>query len=77
MIKATVTPSSNNLQVTIPDNYIGKEIEVLLYSRDELSTQHIAKIKNASRFKGILTNEEADKYLAYLKQARTEWDRDL
>ncbi len=33
--------------------------------------------KNADRFKGILNNEEADKYTAYLNQARNEWQRDI
>jgi hypothetical protein len=33
--------------------------------------------KNASRFKGLLTNEEANKYHTYLKQARSEWERDI
>ena len=33
--------------------------------------------KNAARFKGILNNEEADKYTAYLNQARNEWQRDI
>ena len=32
---------------------------------------------NASRFKGLLTREEADKYHSYLKQARSEWERDI
>jgi hypothetical protein len=32
---------------------------------------------NASRFKGLLTNEEAEKYHQYIKQARSEWDRDI
>jgi len=32
---------------------------------------------NASRFKGLLTEEEAEKYDKYLKHARSEWDRDI
>lgn len=32
---------------------------------------------NASRFKGLLTTEEANKYHSYLKQARDEWERDI
>jgi len=32
---------------------------------------------NASRFKGLLTNEEAEKFHKYLDQARNEWDRDI
>ena len=32
---------------------------------------------NAARFKGLLTNEEAMSYHTYLKQARSEWERDI
>lgn len=35
------------------------------------------KEKNASRFKGLLTEEEAEKYDKYLQQARSEWDRKI
>ena len=31
----------------------------------------------ASKFKGILTVDEADKYHHHIKQARNEWERDI
>lgn len=77
MIKTIVIPQNNDLHLLIPNSYIGKEIEVLLYAKDELVEEKTTKTNNAARFKGLLTNEEADKYHAYLKQARSEWDRDL
>lgn len=43
----------------------------------ELMEDEAPQINNASRFKGLLTNEEAAKYDDYLKQARTEWDRNI
>ena len=33
MIKTIVTPKNNNLYLPIPDSYIGKEIEVLVYAK--------------------------------------------
>ena len=77
MIKTVVTPQNNNLQLSIPNSYIGKEIEVLLYSKEELSGTNNTNIKNAARFKGLLTGEEADKFHTYLKRAHTEWDRGI
>lgn len=77
MIKTVVTPKNNDLHLHVPNSYIGKEIEVLLYAKEELAEEKTTKTNNAGRFKGLLTNEEADKYHAYLKQARSEWDRDL
>ncbi len=42
------------------------------------TTLDTKKEKNgAARFKGLLSNDEADKYLSYLKKTRNEWDRDI
>jgi hypothetical protein len=43
----------------------------------ELTEEKSIKLNDVSRFKGILTNDEADKYHQYLKKARNEWDRDI
>ena len=56
---------------------MGKEIEVLLYAKDELTDEKTPKRNNAARFKGLLTKEDAEKYHQYLKQARSEWERDI
>ena len=34
-------------------------------------------LQGAARFKGLLTNEEAYKFHQHIKDARSEWDRDL
>jgi len=77
MIRTIIIPKNNILHLTIPNSYVGKEIEVLLYSKDELTQERLVKGGNSARFKGLLTNEEADKYHHYLKQARNEWNRDI
>lgn len=76
IIRTVVTPTNNTLHLSIPNNYVGKEIEVLLYAKDDLLEEKGEKA-NASRYKGLLTGEEADKFQAYLKQARNQWDRDI
>jgi hypothetical protein len=77
MIKTVVIPQNNDLHLSIPNSYIGKEVEVLLYTKEELKEEIIPHTNNVSRFKGLLTQEEAEKYHQYLKQARNEWDRDI
>ncbi len=42
-----------------------------------LETVANVSTKNAARFKGLLNNEEANKYTAYLNQVRNEWQRDI
>lgn len=76
MIKTIVIPQNNTLHLSIPNNYIGKELEILVYAKDEL-LEGKTTVGNASRFKGLLTSEEADKFHDYINKARTEWDRDI
>jgi hypothetical protein len=76
MIKTVLIPKENTLRLSIPNNYVGKEIEILLYAKDEMLEAKTAK-GNFARFKGLLTSEEADKYHDYLKQARNQWNRDI
>ena len=47
-------------------------------SRNGMVCSEIKGLTNkASRFKGLLTNEEADKYHQYLQKARQEWERNI
>ena len=77
MIKTIITPNENILHLSIPNNYVGEELEVLLYRTDEISIEKNNKPNNAARFKGLLSKNEAEKYHNYLKQGREEWERDI
>jgi hypothetical protein len=77
MIKTTITPNTQTVFFEVPANYIGKEIEVLFYAKDELTEQTLKKTESAANFKGLLTLDEANKYDTFLKQARSEWERDF
>ena len=35
MIRTIIKTSNNKLSITIPDKYIGKELEVIAFARDE------------------------------------------
>jgi hypothetical protein len=73
MIKTSIIPHNNTLQLSIPTQYIGKELEVLVYAKEELDQQKESKTDMA-RFKGVLTAEEANQLHNYINQARNEWD---
>jgi len=77
MIRTLLTPKQQDISIHLPQNYVGKQIEVLLFALDEPIEEKTTINNNAARFKGLLTTDEADKYHTYLKQARNEWDRDL
>ncbi len=78
MIRTLITPQQQNISIQVPQNYIGRQIEVLLYAVDELveEEKNVAPT-NAAKYKGIFSKEEGEKFNKYLNQARSEWERDI
>jgi len=77
MIKTTVTPQNNTLCLIIPNNYIGREIEVLLYAKDELEEEKIKPKKTMANFTGVLSESDYQSLKSDTEQARKEWNRDI
>jgi glutathione peroxidase-family protein len=77
MIKTIVTPQHNTLQLNIPNNYIGREIEVLLYPKDELEEEKPKPKKTMASFSGILSENDYQSLKAHTEKARKEWNRDI
>ena len=78
MVRTLITPQQQNISILVPQNYVGRKIEVLLYAVDELiEDQKAARPNNAAKYKGIFSKEEGENFNEYLKQARNEWDRDF
>ena len=78
MIKTTVTPKSNKINLSIPNNYIGKEIEVLIYAKDEVDVDK-ERPKLSTRFAGSLklSGEEYQNFQEAITQMRNEWDKNI
>ena len=69
MVRTLVTPEQQNISMLVPPNYVGRQIEVLMYAVDELvEEEKKVKPNNAGKYKGILTKEEAEKFNEYIKQ---------
>lgn len=76
MIRTTVIPTDTDIHLTIPEDYVGKEIEVMYYPLDELTETKI-QAKKMGDFKEMLTEEEADNLQDYVKKSREEWNKDF
>ncbi|MBC8044634.1 MAG: hypothetical protein IAF08_14440 [Rhizobacter sp.] len=72
MIRTVVTPESQTVSIDVPQSYVGKKIEVLLYAVDELIEKEPRRTGNAASFKGIFSEAEAIQFHQYLKQARND-----
>jgi hypothetical protein len=77
MIHTTLIPSRTIVELAIPNHYVGKKVEFLIYVSDEIEKLKSTKPVNASQFKGILNTEEAESFNQYLTTVRQEWDRSI
>lgn len=80
MIRTVITPDNQNISLHIPENYVGKQIEVLMYDIDEVNQSESAIVpKKPSDFRGKLklSNEQYDDLQSHLKNIRDEWERDI
>lgn len=67
MLKTLITPNESTYSLPIPPHYIGKTLEVLLYSYDELSENKIPiNKKKLSDFFGTLSVSEGEKFQDYV-----------
>ncbi|GAA0525101.1 hypothetical protein [Chitinophaga japonensis] len=76
MIRTTLTPQNTDLHLSIPKDYVGKQIEVLLYATDEL--QQAPPVKNTlAKLRGALklTNDQYNNLQQHIKDIRNEWNR--
>ena len=43
MLRTVYTPDSNSISFSIPDKYIGRELEIWIFPMNEVSMSHIEK----------------------------------
>ncbi|EPE83792.1 hypothetical protein LEP1GSC021_5071 [Leptospira noguchii str. 1993005606] len=73
MIRTRITPKNTELHISIPEGYVGKNIEVLLYAIEEIKEEP-KKPVTMKDFRGILSKESATKLQEKVKQEREEWN---
>ncbi len=79
MIRTHLVPETNNVTVTIPDNYIGKKVEVIVFADKDMQSngQSQPSPGNSKKFKGALklSDKQYEDIQQHLKDIRNEWDR--
>jgi len=77
MIHTTLIPNNEVVELVLPNHYVGKKVNFLIYVVDEIEQLKSVKPTNADQFKGILNAEEAKSFNQYLTTTRQEWDRNI
>jgi len=76
MVKTIAIPQNKNYNLAIPNDYIGKKIEILFYALDEVAEQNASpeKVKLSDKYKGIISKEQGQDLNDHIKQMRSEWN---
>ncbi|OAQ40432.1 hypothetical protein A5893_05650 [Pedobacter psychrophilus] len=73
MIKTIIIPKDNHIDLIVPDNYIGKEIEILLYSKEEVTSEK--SNKSMKDFWGKLSDTTSIDLQKQVVNGRDEWQK--
>lgn len=77
MIKTLAIPQNNSYTLAIPNNYIGRKIEILFYALDEIVEETplpIVKKRLSDKYRGILSKEQGQSLNEHIKEMRSEWN---
>ena len=77
MVHTTLIPSQSIVELSLPNHYVGKKVEFLIYVSEEIENLKPMSPTNASQFKGILNAEEAKSFNQHSTTVRQEWDRNI
>jgi hypothetical protein len=76
MIKTHLIPQQDTILIAVPQNYIGKQVEVLVYTMDELQEEK-PKANTMSQYKGLLSKDEANELQQQATKSREEWSNNI
>lgn len=46
MVRTLITPQKDEISIRLPENYVGKEVEIIVFTTDEGDEQRIINKKN-------------------------------
>lgn len=74
MVRTVLTPENTHIELDIPEEYVGKPLEIIYQALEEVVPQPKKKMGD---FLGILSDKSAKKLHRHIKKVRNEWDRDI
>jgi len=77
MIRSLITPQTTDLHIAIPDDYVEKKVEVLVFTYDETINTPIAIPDIMSQFWGVISENTTEEMHKHITQSRAEWERDI
>lgn len=78
MIRTFITPTKSNFNLTLefPDDYLGQELELIVFKKQEglVIEKETTQIKLSEKYRDVFTKEDAKSFNAHSQQMRKEWN---
>jgi hypothetical protein len=78
MIRTFITPTKSNFNVALefPEEYLGQELELIVFKKEEglVKEKKHSHIKLSDKYRGVFTKEDAKSFNEHTHQMRKEWD---
>jgi hypothetical protein len=78
MIRTFITPTQSNYNVTLqfPEDYLGQELELIVFKKQEglVVEKKASPIKLSEKYRGVFTKEDAKSFNEHTQQMRKEWN---
>ncbi len=78
MIRTFITPTQSNYNVALvfPEDYLGEELEVIVFKKQEglVAEKKVNLIKLSDKYRGVFSKEDAKSFNDHTQQMRKEWD---
>ena len=77
MIRSLLTPETTDLHISIPTDYVGKKVEVLVFACDETTEAPKTNPEIMAQFWGVISENTTEEMHKHITQSRAEWERDI
>jgi hypothetical protein len=78
MIRKFITPTKSDFNIVLefPDDYLGQELELIIFKKQEglVAEKKPNLIKLSDKYKGVFSKEDAKSFNNHSQEMRKEWD---
>ncbi|MBD1394769.1 hypothetical protein [Mucilaginibacter glaciei] len=74
MIRTILKSDQNNLTISLPDDLVGKLIEVIAFEIEDVKNGDLVSKPKPSQLRGFLSEKSSKLMHDHVNQSRAEWD---
>ena len=73
MASTVIIPRKSRVSVSVPQSYIGKQVEVSFTLKEETNKPK-SDVSLSEMFRGVFSKEDAESFIKHTQTLRNEWN---